>query len=213
MPKLSNDTQALRRAHILDAAELCFARAGFHRTTMQDICKQARVSAGAVYVYFDSKEALIDGIVGRDRDDIEEQILGIVDAPDFFNGLEQALRCCVIEQPAHKPALFLEIGSEATRNPRIAAILSHCDTTLRKTLAELLRRARAANRIPAGHDETTIAYILALLADGLFFRRAIDPEFDASRITPAIMDMVTKLIGEDAKSLDAKMAIAEVRMV
>ena len=62
MPKLKPDTQRARREHILDAAEHCFARAGFHRTTMQDICKEAGVSPGALYVYFDSKEALIAGI-------------------------------------------------------------------------------------------------------------------------------------------------------
>ena len=62
MPKLKPDTQRARREHILDAAEQCFARAGFHRTTMQDICRDAAVSPGALYVYFASKEDLIAGI-------------------------------------------------------------------------------------------------------------------------------------------------------
>ncbi|MEQ1613599.1 MAG: helix-turn-helix domain-containing protein, partial [Hyphomicrobiaceae bacterium] len=56
MPKLKPATHNARRANILDAAEQCFARQGFHRTTMQDICKAAEVSSGAVYVYFKSKE-------------------------------------------------------------------------------------------------------------------------------------------------------------
>ena len=34
---------------------------------MQDICKEAPISPGALYVYFDSKEALIAGIAERDR--------------------------------------------------------------------------------------------------------------------------------------------------
>jgi len=55
MPKLKPEVQTARREHILDAAETCFARAGFHRTTMHDICKEASVSPGALYVYFDSK--------------------------------------------------------------------------------------------------------------------------------------------------------------
>ena len=62
MPKLSEQAQESRRAHILSAAEACFARAGFHRTTMQDICREAGVSPGALYLYFASKEALIEGI-------------------------------------------------------------------------------------------------------------------------------------------------------
>ena len=43
MPKLKPSTQAARREHILDAAERCFARSGFHRTTMQDICREANI--------------------------------------------------------------------------------------------------------------------------------------------------------------------------
>ena len=73
MPKLKPSTQAARREHILDAAERCFARAGFHRTTMQDICKEAQVSAGALYVYFASKEELIAGISERDRANFAQQ--------------------------------------------------------------------------------------------------------------------------------------------
>src|SRR5690606_36698159 len=44
MAKLSPETLRERSDHILDAAERCFARAGFHRTTMQDICREAEVS-------------------------------------------------------------------------------------------------------------------------------------------------------------------------
>ena len=43
VPKLKLAIQQARRDHILDAAERCFARAGFHRTTMQDICREAGV--------------------------------------------------------------------------------------------------------------------------------------------------------------------------
>jgi TetR/AcrR family transcriptional regulator, repressor for uid operon len=65
MPKLKPETQQARRESILDAAEMCFARSGFHRSTMQDICKAAGISPGALYVYFASKEDLIAGIVDR----------------------------------------------------------------------------------------------------------------------------------------------------
>ena len=58
---------------ILDAAECCFTRAGFHRTTMQDICKEALISPGALYVYFASKEDLIAGIAERDRAEFAER--------------------------------------------------------------------------------------------------------------------------------------------
>ena len=67
MPRLSETAQEERRARILDAAERCFVRAGFHRTTMQDICREAGVSPGALYIWFASKEALIAGWLKRQQ--------------------------------------------------------------------------------------------------------------------------------------------------
>jgi len=68
--------------HILDAAEQCFARAGFHRTTVHDICREAGVSPGALYVYFDSKEALIAGISERDRAEFADRLDALANAPE-----------------------------------------------------------------------------------------------------------------------------------
>ena len=41
MPKVTQSHRDARRTQILDAAMICFARAGFHRTTMQEIVQQA----------------------------------------------------------------------------------------------------------------------------------------------------------------------------
>ena len=36
----------------------CFARTGYHATTMGDVAEQAGVSKGTPYLYFESKQAL-----------------------------------------------------------------------------------------------------------------------------------------------------------
>ena len=89
MPKLKPDTHRARREHILDAAQICFARSGFHRTTMQDICKEAVVSPGALYVYFGSKEDLIAGIVERDRAKLAGELAALAEAPDLLAALSK----------------------------------------------------------------------------------------------------------------------------
>jgi AcrR family transcriptional regulator len=63
MPKVTEEHVAARRRQILSAAQRCFARQGFHRTTMQDIFREADLSPGAVYSYFASKDELIAAIV------------------------------------------------------------------------------------------------------------------------------------------------------
>ncbi len=194
MPRISSDKLAERRARILDAAEACFARSGFHRTTMQDICREAGVSAGAVYVYFDSKEALIEGIVARDRVEAAEAMGMLAEAEDFLVALEAVLHACVLARPAHKAALFIEIIGEAHRNPRVAASLGQCDSQLRSLLRSLIERARADGRIPDGLPAERLALMMAILADGLFVRRSLDPGFDGAAMVPMIMKTMRGLL-------------------
>jgi AcrR family transcriptional regulator len=50
--------RAARRDQIIAARLACFARSGYHATTMADVAGQAGVSKGTPYLYFDSKQAL-----------------------------------------------------------------------------------------------------------------------------------------------------------
>lgn len=63
MARVSQEHLDARRRQILDGAALCFARNGFHATSMQDVLKEVDLSAGAVYRYFSGKEELIAAIV------------------------------------------------------------------------------------------------------------------------------------------------------
>ena len=89
MAKLSPETLRERSDHILDAAERCFARAGFHRTTMQDICREAEVSPGALYIYFNSKEDLIAGICERERAEFANRFSEMPMSEDFMGALAE----------------------------------------------------------------------------------------------------------------------------
>jgi len=67
MPKISAARKDERRHQILQAAITCFAKKGFQQTTILDICAEARLSAGAVYSYFDSKDAIVAALAERGR--------------------------------------------------------------------------------------------------------------------------------------------------
>ena len=63
MPKISEERRADRRLQILNAAWKCFHRQGLHGTSMADIIRVSGLSAGAVYLYFRSKDDLIEAAV------------------------------------------------------------------------------------------------------------------------------------------------------
>lgn len=44
-----------RRNQILDAAQRCFKKQGFHKTTLRDIAQEFGMSAGHIYNYFSNK--------------------------------------------------------------------------------------------------------------------------------------------------------------
>ena len=194
MPKLKPDIQRARREHILDAAELCFGRAGFHRTTMHDICKEAGVSPGALYVYFDSKEALIAGICERDRAEFAERFDALAAAPDFLEALRALGEQYFLEEPAHRQRMCIEIGLESTRNPRVGDIHQRIDRYITESFEKLFAKLQAEGRIAPALDIPTTVKAFMVVSDGMFWRRAIDPAFNPAAVMPAVLQLIGALL-------------------
>ena len=203
MPKLKPDIQRARREHILDAAEQCFGRAGFHRTTMHDICKEAGVSPGALYVYFDSKEALIAGISERDRQEFAERFDALAVAPDFLEALRALGEQYFLEEPAHSHLMCIEIGLESTRNPRIGEIFQRIDRYIAESFEKLFAKLHAEGRIAPALDIPTTARAFMVVADGMFWRRAVDPAFDPAAVMPAVLQLIRALLNPVAPPTSA----------
>jgi len=194
MPKLSPQQQAARRLRIVDAAERCFARNGFHRTTMQDICKEAGISPGALYLYFNSKEALIEALTERDREQFAAHFANAGEGDDFAAVLEHLFRVCVVDQPPHKSALCIEIGAESTRNPAIAATMRRFDESLRASLLVWLGDAQRRGLIePVGPLEQALTAAI-VIADGFLWRRAVDQTFDVEAAAPVMTAMIMSIL-------------------
>jgi len=194
VPKLKPDTQHARRENILDAAERCFARTGFHRTTMQDICREATVSPGALYVYFASKEDLIAGITERDRSKLAAGLAQVAQAPDLIRALARLAEHYAVEEPRHKQQLVVEIGCHSMRDGPVGDIFRSCDTFVLAQFEALFERAHAEGKIDPGVDYRTLAQAVAVIGDGLFWRRAVDPHFDGAKIIPVVTGMLATLI-------------------
>ncbi|MDX2258445.1 MAG: TetR/AcrR family transcriptional regulator [Hyphomicrobiaceae bacterium] len=209
MPRLKPETRDARREAILDAAELCIARSGFHGATMAEICAEAGVSAGALYVHFQSKEALIAGITERDRNKLASEFATLGQAPDLFTALQALARHYTIDEPRHKRVLCIELGAEATRNPAVGDIYRSVDNFVIKSFETLFARAAAEGRIAPAHSAPVTALMVMLIGEGLFWRRAIDPSFEPETVMPAVMDVIGHLlkpIASDGADLAANLS-------
>ena len=65
MPKVSPAHRAAVRDRILVAAHAVALREGLSEMSMADIISESGMSAGAIYGYFDNKEALVGQVAER----------------------------------------------------------------------------------------------------------------------------------------------------
>src|SRR3712207_61915 len=170
-----------RRARILDAAEHCFVRSGFHRTTMQDVAAEAGMSPGNLYRYFRSKDAIVAGLTERDRARVMADFGEIVRSDDFAAGFRALGRKHFEDEPRERAVLCLEIWAEATRNPVFGKLSAEFAEDIIERLTGLLDAAKSAGNIAPTMDSRTIATVICTLADGLFVRRAVLPDYDPGR--------------------------------
>jgi len=77
MAKTDNEE---REQRILDAAADLFVHYGYDKTTVNDIARRAGVSKGAIYLHFDSKDALLEALIIRELMNYAETWLDLLEA-------------------------------------------------------------------------------------------------------------------------------------
>src|SRR5262249_51364386 len=177
--------QADRRDEILAAAQTCFARSGFHQTSMQEICTQAGMSPGNLYRYFRSKEEIIAGIAERDRTEAAQQ-LASVGTGDFFDGLAALAHHPLVESTIEEVSLCAEIMAESRRNPEVARIYQDMERDMRTRFIALLREAAARGEVRNDIDFNGPVTGRFAGADGVSRRHAGGTSVNAQAVTPVL---------------------------
>ncbi len=77
---LKEKEYAVKRNEILEAAQKLIYTHGYEQMSIQDILDELGISKGAFYHYFDSKQALLDGLVDRMLDEAEQVLRPILEA-------------------------------------------------------------------------------------------------------------------------------------
>ena len=194
MPRVSTAFKQDRRAEILEAARRCVARNGFHQTSMQEICAEAGMSPGNLYRYFPSKEAIIAGIAERDRAEVGAELGAAQFTDDFFATFEALARHHLVERNADDVGLCTEMVAESRRNPAIGRIMQEFDKEVHARLVAMMQAAEQRGDIPAGTDFDSVVSMLMVIADGVWWRRAVDPAFDAEAMLPIFMDLTRHML-------------------
>jgi AcrR family transcriptional regulator len=183
MPRISPERKAERRAQIVGAARACFARSGFHNTTLQDVFAEAGLSAGCVYNYFQSKDELMLAIA-EERHNEERRLIGEASQTDDpVAALRQVARTFadeyLKEDGLDNRRIALQTWSEAQINPFILSSVRAGMDGPRAQLAQLIRRGQAAKQLTSKLDADAIAQTVIALFHGSVLQKLWKPDIDS----------------------------------
>lgn len=114
-----------RPDEVLDAALAVFVEKGFAAAKVDEIARQAGVSKGLVYLYFPSKEALLEGIVSRALAPVAATAVERLSAQDGDPRLVITMLLTMLGQLVSDPSVLAVprlVLQEVARFPQIAAM-------------------------------------------------------------------------------------------
>jgi AcrR family transcriptional regulator len=182
-----------RRDAFLDVAQRLIQTKGYERMSIQDVLDELETSRGALYHYFDSKQALLDGVVDRFADAAMAAVAPILADPSLpaLRKLERVFRS-IARFKAEQKELVLAImevwnsdGNALVREKlrrlsasRLGPILA---TVIRQGIAEGVvttssspqETARVVVYLMQGYQELAGEHFLARQAGTITFDEAV----------------------------------------
>lgn len=186
-----------RKNQILDAAWSCLARNGYHQTTMQDIASAAGISAGAIYRYYTSKEAVLAAIFERNTERYAEILADVqaeIEGPmDVLGAVGQAMLATFDDPMFESNAMMdIEIRPEVIRNQALRQRNRKQLEFWRTTLTTLITDARDNGELRKDIDINTFVILAMSAYEGLRSWGLIDPEFLKPReVFDLLLDLVS----------------------
>jgi AcrR family transcriptional regulator len=183
MPKVAEAARAARREQIIAAGLACFARSGYHATTMADVAAQAGVSKGTPYLYFDSKQALFLALheqwdCGASQR-VDDAVAALPEAgrqsPRAVLGAVAAAIADHVQAESETCRVLMEARALAVHEPVIAAAVRAADEQMHRQLEDLFAAGVAAREWPAGTDPALAARLFAAGLYGLMAQWHLAP--------------------------------------
>ncbi|MDG4864361.1 helix-turn-helix domain containing protein [Streptomyces sp. T-3] len=201
MARVSQEHLDARRRQIMDGAARCFARNGFHATSMQDVLREVDLSAGAVYRYFSGKEALIRAIV----EEVLDLIKGAFEAaaeesppppPDVLVGQVMSqvlgrgarLEC---EGEAGFPRLIIQVWTETLRNEELSAVIREGFDQVRAAWVTIVRGYQEAGLMRDDVDPDSVARTMIAVAQGFAAQQALFGEAPVELLQEGLRGLIS----------------------
>ncbi len=184
-----------RRLEIIGAAVELFAAKGLARTTTAEICRAAGMSAGNLFHYFPSKQAIFYGMFEIDRSEWDAAFEAAGANPDPWTALMRVVDQLAAE--ARHPlmaGLVVEVIAQAHRDPECAALLAESDRRMTRGIADLVERLREAGLAEPGLPPATAARWILTITDGFHGRGYPEPDLDRGAEVATAKKLIARVL-------------------
>lgn len=168
MPKVTDEHRAAMRERIQSAAVACVGRKGFSSVSMADIIAEAGLSAGAVYVYYRSKEELVVDVgrrVFEERMAALEQLGARSPVPHPAEAVTSLMEG--LSDSDLFPGVAVQVWGEAVRNEGLQSVAQGIIAEIIGHLERYLAGWLAGPKGLMGEDAAAEARLLAPAVLGL----------------------------------------------
>lgn len=172
MPKVSEQYKEEKRALVLQSAMSCFAQKGYATTSIDDIVRQAKMSKGAIYNYFKSKEEIFLTILyarmAAMETRLDEMFAGVTTATEKISRLIRNY----IQLPNAPEArmwvlIQLEFELYVTRHPALSFIPEKSEAFLHDIYANIIREGIENGEFHPDLNLKVATHLFWMIRDGI----------------------------------------------
>jgi AcrR family transcriptional regulator len=138
-PSAAVETKA---SAIRRAAYLCFAKHGYHGTTVDLVCAEAGISKGAFYWHYDSKQSVFLAILDTWAEEVERELDSQFATALQASGAATTDFAPAIRREAHRVRailpVWLEFIAQAGRNAEMRSAIDNFHRRIRDVISRLI---------------------------------------------------------------------------
>ncbi|MEO3885343.1 TetR/AcrR family transcriptional regulator [Nonomuraea sp. B5E05] len=180
-----------RRQQILAAAVRMFARKGFAATRIDDVAAEAGIAKGSVYLYFDSRDALLKAAFEAHAARVAALLTAAGsdgDPLDPLDRLERLIGATLTMLVADADLARVQLDVWNTPSDMAGLDMAGLYRDYRTTVARLLREAA----IRPGLDPDHVAAVIVGAVEGCLVQCLADPELDLGELAGPIVQICVR---------------------
>lgn len=195
MPKLG--MKEIRREEVIEATKRCLARKGSVNLSIKSIAKEAGLSTGIIYHYFENKEELLLKVIKEAFASSHQDVMEAVEPLDsprekLFRHIDS-----INSVPTHNPDFYtvlLNYLGQAPANPELQRIIEKFFANLRTYVGRYLGQGVAAGQFDPDKVKDLPVLVIAL-GMGLGIMWSLDKKsFDIDQLNESCKEMIAKFI-------------------